>query len=93
MDDKIIYGNQEIKIIDRASISLSGVNKIISFDDEEFIMDSIMGLIHIKGENLELIKLDTNDGNVKIKGKINSLLYLEGDKRAKEDSFFAKLFK
>ena len=93
MDDKIIYGNQEIKIIDRASISLSGVNKIISFDDEEFIMDSIMGLIHIKGENLELIKLDTNDGNVKIKGKINSLLYLDGDKRAKEDSFFAKLFK
>lgn len=93
MDDKIIYGNQEIKIIDRASISLSGVNKIISFDDEEFIMDSIMGLIHIKGENLELIKLDTNDGNVKIKGKINSLLYLEGDKKAKEDSFFAKLFK
>ena len=52
-----------------------------------------MGNIDIKGENLEIIKLDTNDGNVKIKGKINALNYLEEKSKLKEESFVSKLFK
>ena len=52
-----------------------------------------MGVILLKGETLELIKLDTADGNVKIKGKINSLNYVEGKEKSKEDSLISKLFK
>jgi sporulation protein YabP len=52
-----------------------------------------MGNIDIKGEKLEIIKLDTMDGQVKIKGKINSLIYLDQRKNNKEESFIAKLFK
>ncbi len=93
MNENIIFGSQEIKIIDRSTISLSGINKIVSFDDEEFLMESNMGNIRLLGETLELLKLDTNDGNVKIKGKINSLTYLDGKIKSKEDSMLAKLFK
>lgn len=91
--DGINYGNQEVKIIDRASITLNGVNKIISFDDEEFLMETVMGNLRLLGENLELLKLDTQDGNVKIKGKINSFNYIDGKVKTKEDSIVAKLFK
>lgn len=91
--DGINYGNQEVKIIDRASITLNGVNKIISFDDEEFLMETVMGDLRLLGENLELLKLDTQDGNVKIKGKINSFNYIDGKVKTKEDSIVAKLFK
>ena len=52
-----------------------------------------MGYIVIKGEELEIIKLDTYQGNVSIKGKINSLNYMETAKKEKEDSMFSKLFK
>ena len=52
-----------------------------------------MGNLVIKGSNLELIKLDTNDGNICIKGKINSVNYLDGNDGEKEDGFFSKLFK
>ncbi len=93
MEDKITFGSQEFKMIDRANVMISGINKIISFDDEEFLLESVMGNIHLKGENLELLKLDTNDGNVKIKGKINSFMYLDGKEKTKEDSFITKLFK
>ncbi len=65
------YSTQEVKIVDRSSISLNGVNKIVSFDDEEFLMETVMGNLRILGSGLELLKLDTIDGNVKIKGKIN----------------------
>lgn len=87
-------GSHEIKIGDRSSIYLTGIKKITSFDNEEFLMESTMGVILLKGESLEIIKLDTHDGNVKIKGKINSLNYLESNKtKAKEESFLVKLFK
>lgn len=91
--DSINYGTQEVKMIDRASISLNGVNKIVSFDDEEFLMETVMGNLRILGQNLELLKLDTNDGNVKIKGKINSFAYIDGKVKNKDESLMAKLFK
>jgi sporulation protein YabP len=91
--DGITYGSQEIKMVDRTSISLSGVNKIVSFDDEEFLMETTLGNLRLLGEGLELLKLDTTDGNVKIKGKINSFTYLDGKIKNKEDSIMSKLFK
>ena len=91
--DGISYGSAEVKIIDRATISLTGVNKIVSFDDEEFLMETSLGNLRLLGESLELLKLDTTDGNVKIKGKINSLTYLDGKLKNKEESLVSKLFK
>ena len=91
--DNVLIGNHEVKMTDRKTILLTGIKKIVSFDNEEFLMESNMGVILLKGENLELIKLDTGDGNVKIKGKINSLNYVVGKEKNKEDSLISKLFK
>ena len=84
--ESINYGNHEIKLMDRSIITLTGIIKISNFDNEEFLLESNMGVLLIKGEQLEIIKLDTHDGNVKIKGKINSLTYLENMKKNKEES-------
>ena len=89
----ISFGTQEVKMVDRSNITLSGVNKIVSFDDEEFLMETTMGNIRLLGEGLELLKLDTNDGNVKIKGKINSLAYIDSNINKNKESVFNKLFK
>jgi len=90
----LIPSNHEVKIIDRREIHLSGVKKITSFDHEEFLMETTMGILLLKGSNLEILKLDTHDGNVRIKGKINSYQYLENAKtKSHEESFMAKLFK
>ncbi len=91
--ESVNFGNHELKIIDRGIITLTGIKKIVSFDNEEFLLESVMGMIHIKGEKLEVIKLDTHDGNVKIKGKINSFQYIESVKKGKEESLLTKLFK
>ena len=80
-----------IKLNERKNIIISGIKKINNFDDKEFSLDSIMGGIIIKGENLEMIKLDTVEGNVSIKGLINSFYYT--DAASKENSFLMKLFK
>lgn len=94
--DKDIINNytHSITLNERKNVMITGVKKIDSFDDEEFLLETNMGYIVIKGQGLEIVKLDTYQGNVSIKGKINSLTYMENSKKAeKEDSFISKLFK
>ncbi|MFA5407327.1 MAG: sporulation protein YabP [Bacilli bacterium] len=79
---------------ERNNLVVSGVKKIDSFDNEEFLMETSMGYLMIKGEGLEIVKLDTYQGNVNIKGKINGLNYIEDIKsKEKEDGVFNRLFK
>ncbi len=83
-----------VTINERKNIVITGVKKIDSFDNEEFLMETNMGFIVLKGSELEIVKLDTYQGNVSIKGKIDSLSYMEDKlKKNKEDSIFSKLFK
>ena len=82
--------NHNITINERKNIIISGVKKIESFDYEEFLLETTMGNIVIKGSELEIIKLDTYQGTVSIKGVINSLNY---DTVKKEEGMFSKLFK
>lgn len=82
--------NHNVTINERKNIIISGVKKIESFDNEEFLLETTMGNIIIKGTELEIIKLDTYQGTVSIKGTINSLNY---DSIKKEEGVFSKLFK
>ena len=93
MEKDIIY-NHSITINERKDINISGVKKIDSFDDEEFLLETVMGYILIKGEELEIVKLDTYQGSVIIKGKINGLTYMENsNKKEKDETIFNKLFR
>lgn len=86
--------NHGITIAERKCILITGVKKIESFDKEEFFMETTLGYLVIKGSDLEITKLDTYQGNVSIKGKVDSLSYIEeGIKKDKENSLISKLFK
>ena len=56
--------NHSINILERKNILVTGVKKIESFDDTEFLMETVMGYLALIGEELELLKLDTMQGNV-----------------------------
>ena len=92
-DKESIMSNHIININERKNIYLTGIKKINSFDENEFFVESIMGPIIIKGENLELLKLDTYQGSLTIKGFISSVIYLDDNKKNKTDSIMARLFK
>ena len=86
--------NHGISLAERKNIVVTGVKKIESFDNNEFLMDTTLGFLTIKGSELEIIKLDTYQGNVSIKGRIDSLSYSDVEsKKNKEESFLSKLFK
>lgn len=94
MDKNIQVLTHNIQINERKGIIMNGIKKIENFNKEEFFIHSVMGYILIRGEELELIKLDTMGGTISIKGRINSLNYLEeGNKKIKKESMISKLFK
>ena len=93
-DQTISNHNHSINILERKNILVTGVKKIESFDDQEFLMETVMGFLALKGEGLELLKLDTLQGNVSIKGLLKSFSYLdENMKKDKENSIISRLFK
>ena len=86
--------NHGISLAERKNVVVTGVKKIESFDNEQFIIDTTLGLLTVKGSDLEIIKLDTYQGNVSIKGRIDSLVYMDNElKKTKEETFLSKLFK
>lgn len=94
-DNQIREFNHVFNLVERKNVSITGVKKIESFDSEEFLIDSNMGTIVLKGEGLEIMKLDTKEGVVTIKGMINSLTYIDEKilKKTKENSVISRLFK
>ena len=91
--DKIESLNHKISITERQNIQISGVVKIDSFDNEEFLLETTMGPLGIKGKDLEIIKLDTYEGTIMIKGVIDAFSYFDVSKAKKENSVISRLFK
>ena len=85
--------NHSISLLEKKTLVITGVKKIDNFDKSHFILDTTMGYMVVKGEELELIKLDTLAGNVTIKGTINNLDYVMDDMKKSEEGFFSRLFK
>lgn len=91
--DKIDLINHSISVLERHNVTITGVIKIDSFDSEEFLLQTSLGLLGIKGRELEIIKLDTYEGTITIKGVIDGFTYLETNKSKKEESVITRLFK
>ena len=92
-NESLNLSRHQVSIVERKNIVLTGIKKVISFDSEKFILDSNAGNILLKGTGLEIVKLNTDEGNVSIKGTINGLNYIDDDLSEKKESMLSKLFK
>lgn len=98
MDNQIININSNLKhslnLEDRKELSISGVKNIDSFDSEEFLIETNLGFLNIKGNDLTLDKMDNENNELLIKGHINSISYVSGQKsKDNKGNFFKKLLK
>ena len=66
---------QEHDVIDERAklLDITGVKQVESFDNEEFLLETVMGFLSIRGQNLQMKNLDVDKGIVSIKGKIFDL--------------------
>lgn len=83
--------NQIIKLENRKSLLVTGVKNVKSFDSNEFILDTRLGILEVEGKDLVLGKMDLTNEEVSIKGEINSIEF--NDKENKKESLVKRFFK
>jgi len=83
----------EIIMSKRETLSITGVRQVESFDNEEFLLQTVQGFLSIKGKNLQMVNLDVDKGHVALKGKIDDLLYIDEPGPQEAKGLFSKLFR
>ena len=84
---------QNIVLENREKLSISGVLDVLSFDDQIVILETELGLLTVKGENIRINKLSLDSSEVTIDGEIYQLAYSEKDTMEKSGGFLNKIFK
>ena len=82
-----------LSLEDRKKLTLSGVLEVVNFDDEKISLNTILGNLAIKGEELKMNKLDVQNGDVIIMGYISSMIYSGKDGKKSKESIIKKIFK
>ncbi len=87
--EKDIQQAHELRLADRARLSLSGVREVESFDETVIVLSTVRGLLIVRGEKLKLQALSVDGGQVSIQGSIDSISYEEA---RSNQGFFKRLF-
>ena len=70
-----------LELNDRTRLTVSGVEEVERFDEEEIVMRTTAGTLVVGGTNLHIGKLNLDGGELHVDGKIHTLLYEEADDR------------
>lgn len=84
---------QNLLLENRNKLNISGVLDVLSFDDQIVIVETELGLLTIKGDNLRINKLSIDTSEVIVEGEIISLTYSSKDLDKKNEGFLGKIFK
>lgn len=76
---------------DRRALTVSGVSDVDSFDEATVVVYTDMGELTVKGENLQIHRLNVETGELTMEGNIDSLTYSEMQNHS--GGFFSRLFK
>lgn len=93
MEEKIINKSHKIVITNRKVGALTGIVDVLSFDVDEILLETELGMLHIKGKDLHVNRLNLDKGEVDIEGMIEGFSYSQIPTVSKnKDSFFGKMF-
>jgi len=90
MDDKVI---QSLLLENRETLNITGVEGVDNFNDENVVLITNKGKLTIKGQRLNISKLNVDEGKLMVKGDINVLIYSDNDSNKEKVSFVKRLFK
>jgi len=84
-------GVQNVIIENRKTLNISSVKDVLNFDDETILLDSTLGKMTIKGENLHIESFNSTTGDLSATGKIYAVVYMSDAKAS--GGFLSRIFK
>lgn len=86
-------GKHRITLESRRQCRISGVLDVHSFDENAVHLETVDGMLMIKGEGLHVSRLNLEKGEADIDGKTDSFAYSERSSLAKKsEGLLARLF-
>ena len=93
-EEKRSSGKHTVVMDGRQNIEITGVNDVISFDEETIIADTELGILVLRGSNLHVNRLNLDNGELEVDGEISNLTYEEDSGHGKgKSSLLSKLFR
>lgn len=89
MEDTIRV-NQSVIIENRKKFIISGVKDVTSFDEETVMLDTVLGKLVVKGEELHILNFNNESKDLTGEGKIHAMIYTKDEK---DGGFFSKLLR
>ena len=77
MEEKTVSKTHKVLLQNRKSGSFSGIVDVLSFDVAEILLETELGMLLIKGNDLHVNRLSLEKGEVDVEGRIDSIAYSE----------------
>lgn len=83
----------KVVIDSREKIIITAVEDVDSFNEVEIILLTNHGFITVTGEDLHINKLNLEDGQLVVEGKIQSIDYADHEEQRTKRGVFSKMFR
>ena len=94
MEEKMTARPHKLTMVNRSSCTITGLQDVVSFDEDQIVLDTDMGLLTMKGKDLHVSRLTLEKGEVDVDGTIDSLVYSSNEAyRRSGASLLSRLFK
>ena len=94
MEEKTVSKIHKVLLQNRKSGSFRGIIDVLSFDVSEILLETELGMLLIKGNDLHVNRLTLEKGEIDVEGRIDSLAYSDVNTyNNKNESFFGRIFK
>jgi len=79
-----------LNLKNREELEMSGIEEVITFNEDKIILKSNLGRLDIKGKELNIKKLNLEDEEIQIAGYFNSIEYTD---KPVNNNIFKRIFK
>ncbi len=87
-------GPHKLLLMGRKSVELTGVKEVVSFDAKEVVLNTTMGALIVRGNDLFVKRLTVEKGEVDLEGQVDSFVYADKPGKAGDgDSILKRLFR
>lgn len=94
MEQNNIAKTHKLSLDNRKQMNLTGIKDVVAFDLNQVLLESSLGMIHIKGNDLKVTRLSIEKGEVNITGHIDNIVYSDVKTYGeKGKSFIKRMFR
>ena len=84
---------QNISLEGRQKLKITGTQNVENYDENFITVCTALGTLSVEGEQLKILNLNVQSGELSVEGKISALIYNDTPKSSSSSGFFGRFFR